>query len=66
MAYVDYLHCAVCDCKTLYDAECDYESASGNDGSLHDIATLCKECSKTHSIKIDPTPSVIRVSCFLD
>lgn len=54
MAYADYLHCVVCDCKTLYDAECNYDAATGR---LHDIATICKECSKTHSLTVINKPS---------
>lgn len=46
MAYADYYLCNVCGCKTFYDAGVDYTYGVG------DIAVLCKECSKTHNIKI--------------
>lgn len=41
MAYSDYLHCALCDAKVIYDAEVDYSNF--REGQ---IATLCKDCTK--------------------
>ena len=53
MAYSDYLHCVVCDAKTLYDANVDYDAAT----QLGDIATICNKCIKTKRLKIvDVTP----------
>ena len=66
MAYVDYLHCAVCDTKAIYDADLNYEVATGEYGRLYDIAAICKDCSKTHSIEITDMPSNKRISDFLD
>ena len=65
MAYGDYLHCAVCGTKAIYDAEMNYDSATGEYGSLYDIAALCKECSKTHSICISNEPAKKRIADFL-
>lgn len=47
MAGADYLSCDVCGCKTIYDAEVNYEYAN-----CRDIAALCKDCEKTHRIVI--------------
>lgn len=41
MAGCDYLSCALCGCKTIYDAEVDYEIAN-----IGNIAGLCKACSE--------------------
>ena len=46
MAYADYMHCAVCDCKVHYDGEVDYSFAECRP------VVLCDECSKTHEIII--------------
>jgi len=66
MAYCDYLHCVVCDTKTLYDAEVNYEAATGENGRLFDIATICKECAKTNSIQVVNHPCAERFADFLD
>jgi len=67
MAYADYLHCAVCDRKSIYDAELDYESVNNEEsGGLYDIAVICHKCAKTHSIKIENKPTLKRVSDFLE
>jgi len=67
MAYADYLHCAVCDRKAIYDADLDYDSASNPEyGGLYDIAAICHKCAETHSIKIEKTPTLKRVSDFLE
>lgn len=66
MAMCDYLWCAKCGCKAIYDAELDYESATGEYGSLYDIAALCKKCSKTHSLKLVDEPTENRLADFLD
>lgn len=42
VALVDYHHCEVCDCKTFYDAEVEY-----NDNI---VVSLCGDCKKTHKI----------------
>ncbi len=47
MAYADYMHCAVCDCKVHYDAEVNYD--------YHQECSpvvLCEECLKTHEIVV--------------
>lgn len=41
MAGADYDHCAVCACKTFYDAEVNYV-----DADLHQHASLCKDCGR--------------------
>jgi hypothetical protein len=43
MAGADYLRCAQCGNKAIYDAELNYESAV-EWGGLADIAAICKEC----------------------
>lgn len=45
MAYRDYAHCSICDCKAFYDASVDYPEDIK-------IAILCEECAKTHEINI--------------
>ena len=45
MAYCDYLHCAVCDVKSIYDGDVNYDSANAGD-----IVILCKTCIKTAEI----------------
>ena len=62
----DYLWCANCGCKVIYDADLDYEAATGNYGRLHDIAALCKTCSKTHSLCVVGKPADHRLAYFLD
>ncbi|NIU02424.1 MAG: hypothetical protein GWN01_16435 [Nitrosopumilaceae archaeon] len=47
MAYCDYLHCEVCDKKTIYDANVDYESAN-----YSDIKVLCEDCGEKYQILI--------------
>ncbi len=64
MAMADYLHCAMCGCKAIYDVGLNYESAVYN-GRLHDIAALCTECAETHSIQLVAEPSV-RLSEYID
>jgi len=48
MAYCDYIHCAVCDSKAIYDAELNYDNSN-----LGNLVALCKECAKTHIIKVE-------------
>ena len=53
MAYADYRHCDICDAKTFYDANVDYdwneypETGLRNTGALF---VLCVACSKFHDI----------------
>jgi hypothetical protein len=46
MAYCDYAHCSICDCKVFYDAFIDYPEDI-------EMAVLCEECNKTHKINIE-------------
>ena len=64
MAYADYLHCAVCDRKTIYDADLNYDSAVEY-GMLHDIVTLCPDCAKTHSLQVVNAPNDKKCADFL-
>jgi len=48
MAMADYMRCAVCGCKTWYDASVTYEHECGTMP-----VTLCTECSKTHKVRVD-------------
>lgn len=41
MAYSDYLHCALCDAKVIYDAEVDYSYF--REGQ---IAVICADCAR--------------------
>lgn len=68
MAYADYRHCDLCDRKTFYDANLDYDEgaidrpafrragvAIPGGLALHNLgdwAVLCDECSKTHVTQI--------------
>lgn len=46
MAYSDYTHCAVCDCKVFYDATIQYEHNTGF------WAALCINCDKTYELVV--------------
>ena len=55
MAYADYRLCDVCDCKTFYDANLNYEYVKGKGQVLDylgDWKVLCQDCVKTHEVKI--------------
>ena len=58
MAYADYQHCAVCDAKTFYDANIDWESQNvrinGRGGWPESVVSLCIACSETHEIIVAP------------
>ena len=41
MAYCDYIHCAICDTKAVYDSDVDYEYSNAAD-----MLTLCVDCFK--------------------
>lgn len=47
MAYCDYLHCALCDTKAIYDGEINYDYTDAGD-----IVILCKTCIKTAEIVV--------------
>jgi hypothetical protein len=63
MALADYRLCDVCECKTFYDAELNYEIAPP-DHPLHpqyvpslrlgDWAVLCVDCAKTYEVVVQP------------
>jgi hypothetical protein len=48
MAYCDYMHCAICDCKVHYDASVDYDDYKRGCKPV----VLCKDCMKTHKIVV--------------
>lgn len=55
MAASDYRLCDICDKKTFYDAELQYDfKAYPKTGlfNLGDWACLCIECAKTHEVVI--------------
>lgn len=41
MAYCDYKHCFICECKTYYDAGLNYPDDL-------DLKVLCGECAKEY------------------
>jgi hypothetical protein len=45
MAYIDYIHCAICDAKCIYDGDTNY-----GDGNVGDAIVLCKKCVKDFEI----------------
>lgn len=47
MAYCDYTHCNICDCKAFYDAGVNWDTAD-----TAQMAVLCSDCIKTHEILI--------------
>lgn len=47
MASMDYMHCVVCDCKTVYDGDVDYS----NHREVR-IISICGKCRETHDILI--------------
>ena len=64
MAMCDYLLCAKCGCKTIYDAEVDYAGAVKYK-MIADIAALCQKCAKTHKLAIVEEPTVTPLADFL-
>ena len=54
MAYFDYLHCAICKCKVVYDADVDYDQLHDKDAQ---VVTLCNGCHETYKIVIVPEES---------
>jgi hypothetical protein len=60
MAYADYRLCDVCEEKTFYDANLDYDRDNGPHGlvRLGDWKVLCIECAKTHEIIVKPRASL--------
>lgn len=55
MAYVDYRHCDICDCKAFYDANLDYDFDERPDTGLYDVGewkVICRDCAKTHQVVI--------------
>jgi hypothetical protein len=53
MAYGDYRHCDVCDCKVFYDVDVNYERVGA-------MAVICQECAKTREVRVvelQPEPS---------
>lgn len=55
MAASDYRLCDICDKKTFYDAELQYDfKAYPKTGlfNLGDWACLCRDCAKTHEVVI--------------
>jgi len=57
MAAADYRLCDVCEAKTFYDANLDYDfrDPDRRPHGLHrlgDWAVICKECAKTHECKV--------------
>lgn len=64
VASADYYLCDVCGKKTFYDAPLSYDDNNGNpeinkrwpDGDVGDMAVICKECSKTHTVIVSYEP----------
>lgn len=64
MAASDYYLCDICEEKTFYDANVNYDSWGNGlqlnpktghawpDGDIGNMAVICKDCSKTHEIII--------------
>ena len=60
MAMADYRLCDVCDCKTFYDAELQYDFKRHPGLGLYRLgawAVLCTDCAKTHTIEIIKSPA---------
>ncbi len=47
MAYGDYFHCEVCDCKAFYDSD-----VCWNYASTRDLVALCHACARQYEIKV--------------
>ena len=57
MALADYRLCDLCEAKAFYDSNFDYDFKEYPDTGLSgtgDWAVLCRECAKTHQVKIEP------------
>jgi hypothetical protein len=66
MALADYYLCDVCECKTFYDAVCEFDQYNQNPNTGHPwpngdvgyMVVLCKDCAATHSVTItEKTPN---------
>ena len=65
MAYADYTHCDICDCKAFYDANCNWHEVDHvwKLENVGDMKVLCDNCAKTHEVVIiektvDPMPQI--------
>lgn len=47
MAYVDFQHCAVCDRKTFYDANINWDWQN-----VGQVLSLCRECAKKFEVQL--------------
>jgi ribosome-binding protein aMBF1 (putative translation factor) len=45
MTSMNYHHCEMCDSKTFYDAEINYNGCT--------VVSLCSDCNKIYEIKIN-------------
>jgi hypothetical protein len=59
MAYADYKHCAVCDRKVFYDADCchsypEFDEPGGRyeQWEREGHAALCLDCLKAHKVVV--------------
>jgi hypothetical protein len=54
MAAADYRLCDICDCKTFYDSNLDYDFQEYPEHGLRlgDWKVICSECAKTHEVVI--------------
>lgn len=59
MAYADYLHCPICDIKTVYDANIEYENMR-----VGEIAAICKDCrAKGYRLRVINMKTTKEVPC---
>jgi hypothetical protein len=60
MAAADYRLCDVCQCKTFYDANLNYDFHEYPKHGLRlgDWAVLCEKCNETHEVVIRPRAPV--------
>lgn len=64
MAYADYYLCDLCECKTFYDSNLDFDDDLQNPGTGHPwpngnvgwMVVLCRDCASTHKVIVTPKP----------
>ncbi len=55
MAGANYYRCDLCNARTFYDADVDWE----HQHNLGQIAALCKQCSKAYQVVIRPRDVIV-------
>lgn len=60
MAAADYQLCNLCNQKTYYDSDLNFDFAENPNFGLHnvgDMAVICIKCAETHAVRIVELPT---------